>query len=60
ARHDRVLLWLGGLFMPVFLVFYYYNLDLSLMAKSAVLAGSGILLLAGSFYVRFRQWDRSI
>lgn len=31
--------------LPVFLFKYYYNLDLDLMAKSGVLAGSGALLL---------------
>lgn len=58
ARHDNVLLRLGGIFIPVFLTLYYYNLDLNLAAKSAVLVGSGILLLIGSAYIYFRHWDR--
>ena len=59
ARHERPLLATGGALIPVFLFLYYYQLDLSLLQKSAALAGSGALLLAGRFYLRRRGWDKS-
>jgi uncharacterized membrane protein len=57
ARHDRLLLVAGGLLLPIFLTFYYHNLGLTLMAKSGVLIGSGLLLLAGRAYMHFRGLD---
>lgn len=45
GRGDRVLLSLGAAFLPVFLVFYYYNMDVTLAMKSWVLMGSGAVLL---------------
>lgn len=58
ARHDRKLITGGALLMPVFLWLYYYNLDLSLMAKAATLAGSGAVLLAGRGYMHLRKFDK--
>jgi hypothetical protein len=52
AKYDRFLYILGGLFLGVFLFFYYYSLSLTLAYKSAILVGSGILLLVGSWYVK--------
>ena len=43
AKHDRLLLVLGAVLMPAFLWLYYYNLDVSLLDKS--------LILAGRFYI---------
>ena len=59
ARHEKLLLATGVALIPVFLFLYYYQLDLSLLQKSATLAGSGALLLAGRFYLRRRGWDKS-
>ena len=58
AKHERIMTTMGALLVPVFLFFYYYNLDVSLLQKSGVLVGSGIALLAGRFYLSFRKWDR--
>lgn len=58
AKHELLLLVMGGLLMPVFLFLYYYNLDFSLMAKSGVLVGSGLVLLAGRAYLVARKLDR--
>ncbi len=52
AKYDRFLYIVGGLFLGVFLFFYYYSLSLTLAYKSAILVGSGILLLIGSWYVK--------
>ena len=51
ARHDKLLLVLGALLMPAFLWLYYYSLDVSLLTKSLILTGSGVILLAGHFYL---------
>ena len=59
ARHERPLLATGAALIPVFLFLYYYQLEISLLQKSAALAGSGALLLAGHFYLRRRGWDKS-
>jgi hypothetical protein len=45
-RRNRVLLGLAIVFLLVFGSMYYYSLHLTLLEKSAVLAGSGALLLA--------------
>lgn len=52
AKYDKFLYILGGLFLGIFLFFYYYSLSLTLAYKSAILIGSGLLLLVGSWYVK--------
>jgi len=42
---DRVLTLLSYLFLPCFLVLFYYALNIDLFYKSWVIAGSGLLLL---------------
>lgn len=44
-RRDRVLLGMATIFLLVFGSFYYYSLELTLLQKSGVLVGSGLLLL---------------
>ena len=44
-RRNVVLLGMAVLFLLVFVAAYYYNLDLTLLEKSGVLAGSGLLLI---------------
>ncbi len=58
AKHGKVMVIMGALLVPVFLFFYYYNLDVSLMEKSGVLVGSGVALLAGRFYIGFKGWNK--
>ena len=43
---DRVLSGLAYLFLPAFIVLYYYALNVDLASKSWILAGSGLVLLA--------------
>lgn len=45
-RRDRVFVGLGIVFLLVFGTVYYYNMHLTLLEKSGVLAASGALLLA--------------
>lgn len=58
AKHDKLLITLGGLLIAIFLFLYYYNLDISLMHKSGILLGSGILLLVGRLYLQYKGWDK--
>ena len=44
-RRNPQLVGLAALFLIVFLSFYYYNLELTLLEKSGVLVGSGALLI---------------
>jgi uncharacterized membrane protein len=46
ALQERPLLGLGLLLFPAFLAHYYYILELDLLQKSGVLAGSGLVILA--------------
>jgi hypothetical protein len=56
-RHgNRVLMGIALLFLAVFLSAYYYNLSISLLMKSAALAGSGAILL-GLRWLLLRQWQ---
>ena len=58
ALGDKALLGLGFLFLPTFIVIYYYDLDVSLAYKSWVLAGSGLVLLIIRWYLGRRPWVR--
>ncbi len=46
AFGDKILMALSFLFIPCFLVLFYYSLDIDLAYKSAVIAGSGIVLIS--------------
>ncbi|WP_421781959.1 DUF4401 domain-containing protein [Kiloniella litopenaei] len=59
ARHDRLFTLFGFVLLPVFLWLYYYNLDISLLQKSIILVTSGIVMIAGKFYLKLRGWDRA-
>lgn len=56
-RYSKFIITLGTLLMIVFVANYYYGLDLSLMHKAGVLIGSGAFLVAGRFYMKYRNWD---
>ena len=60
ARHDKLLLTLGALLLPAFLWLYYYNLDVSLLTKSLILTGSGVILLAGRVYLASKVQSREV
>jgi uncharacterized membrane protein len=52
ARDDGPLSLLGLLYLGVFLVAYYYQLDVTLLAKSIILTASGVVLLVLFFVLR--------
>ncbi len=52
-QDDRWVTVLGWLFLIVFMQQYYYALDVTLAAKSWIMAGSGLLLLAACAGLKF-------
>ena len=58
AKHERRLLILGALLMPAFLWTYYYDPEVSLLMKSAILTVTGGALLAGRFYMSYTGKSR--
>ncbi len=45
AIRDRIVFSAGLFLLPVFLIFFYYDINQSLLAKSGILFGSGLLLM---------------
>lgn len=58
ARNNRSLLALGALFFPVFIVVFYYELQISLFTKSWIMAGSGATLLLARWFLSHRGWAK--
>ena len=56
STHHRQLVLVGLFALPVFVFKYYYNLDLVLMTKAGVLAGSGALLLLARWAMVRGRW----
>ncbi len=56
ALGDRICLVFGAVFLPVFIVIYYYSLNVDLAYKSWVLGGSGLVLLALRWFLSRRPW----
>lgn len=54
AKHEKLLIVLAGLLLPVFLFYFYYSLNVTLLQKSIILITSGVLLLAARFYLQFK------
>ncbi len=56
ALHRRSLVLFGCacLFLVGFTVSFYYSLSLTLLAKSGILVGSGLILLLGRLYIAWR------
>ena len=53
-RRSTVLLGLACVFLVGFVVFFYYSLNTTLLAKSGMLFGSGLILFALRCYLRMR------
>ena len=51
-ERDAVLKRLGLLFLPVYLASFYYSLDTTLLVKSLILIGSGLILWAARWHFR--------
>jgi len=59
ALGDKLITFLGVVFLPIFLGFYYYELSTDLLAKSGILAASGLILLVARFLLARRPWAES-
>jgi hypothetical protein len=57
---DQILTGIALLFLPVFLVLFYYDMDVSLLNKSYILAGSGLCLLMVRWALKQRSWAREL
>ena len=60
AKHEKLMTIMGALFMPLFLWMYYYHMEVSLLQKSAILMGSGVVLLAARFYIQRRGFIKLV
>jgi hypothetical protein len=58
ARHDTPMRVVGILALPIFLVLWYYGRNATFLEKSAMLVGSGALLLAARGVMAALGWDR--
>jgi hypothetical protein len=58
ALADRLVLGIGVIFVPAYLVQYYYELELPLDRKAYLLMASGLILLAVRWYLGRRPWAR--
>jgi hypothetical protein len=58
ARREGFLVGLGALSLAGFIVMFYYDLDINLGIKSAVMAGSGLVLLLSRTVLAKRPWAR--
>lgn len=57
-QSNKNIYYLGIILMPIFLSFYYYNLNTTLMIKSGILIASGLILLAGRTYIIAKKLDQ--
>jgi hypothetical protein len=57
GRRERGLLIPGLVLLPLFLIQYYYFMDVTLMQKSSILIGSGAVLLAAWLWLRRFGFD---
>lgn len=60
AKDQRLLMAIGMILLPIFLVIHYYSLDLTLINKAILLGGGGVLLLLGKAYIACRNFDRAM
>ncbi len=57
AIGEKPLIVLGYLFLPAFLVYFYYDMQADLLTKSGILAASGAVLLAARTILSRRPWS---
>lgn len=55
GRHERALLVNGALSFAAFVWLFYYNLEMTLLVKSTILAGSGALLLLARYHLHLTR-----
>lgn len=58
ALYDMVFLIAGVMLLPFFISQYYYSLYYTLLVKSGLLMASGLVLLGGYAYMKFKKLDQ--
>lgn len=56
AVADYLLVSMGLVFVPGFIIVYYYEMNVTLLHKSLILMGSGLILLGFGLFLRTRPW----
>lgn len=54
--YNKYVTLIGLGFLAYFIFRFYYDLDMTLLTKSMILMGSGILLMTGYLVMRMRRW----
>lgn len=57
AKHEDPLIVLGGIFLALFLIYFYYSLPYTLEYKAGILAASGLVLLASNYVLKIMKWN---
>ena len=52
ASHERLITFAGIFLLPLVIFHFYYNIDASLMRKSLILIGTGVVLIIGHIYLK--------
>jgi uncharacterized membrane protein len=60
ARRDALLLAMGTAFFPIFIVVFYYEMEVSLLAKSYILMASGAVLLAARWFLNHPRGSKKV
>ncbi|MGE3319791.1 MAG: DUF4401 domain-containing protein [Candidatus Berkiella sp.] len=58
GKHRLTLIIAGAIFFALFIFDYYYSINLTLAQKSAVIAGSGAILLLVRMALQHEKWDK--
>lgn len=58
GKHHRGLITFGIIFLILFLIEYYYSLQLTLQYKSFLLIGSGVFLLMIRSIMKYLNWEK--
>ncbi|MBS0286810.1 MAG: DUF4401 domain-containing protein [Proteobacteria bacterium] len=59
AKHEMALNIIGGAFLCLFLILFYYELPFTLDYKAALLISTGVIMLAIRLFVKLMRWDDS-
>lgn len=60
AKYEKILLTIGVLLLVYYLSMYYYRIDVSLLNKSWLLMGSGLVLLLTAAVIAKMGWHKQV
>ena len=55
ANHERMLSWIGLMFIPLFVIVHYYSLESTLLEKSIRLMFTGLFFIGLHSYIEWRE-----